>query len=246
MIKKVLIVDDEIHAQQVLKGMLEENFPTVKVVGTVGNVPEAVKAISALKPDIVFLDIEMPVYSGLELVDFFPKNNIDFHIVFVTAYNQYALDAFQLSATDYIIKPVQVDALKRAITKIERFQKQDLEVLTNNLNTEKVKKILLTEGNSKKIVALDEIIYLKADGSYCNFILTDGSRVYVTKRLGDFEYLTTHSFFRSHRSSMINLHHVKSISNADGGSIIMSNEEDLPISKDKRDELATLIKQFLI
>lgn len=246
MTKKALIVDDEVHAQHVLKGMIEENFPTLEVVGTASNVPEAVKAINSLAPDIVFLDIEMPVYTGLELLDFFPKEAVNFHIIFVTAYNHYALDAFQLSATDYIVKPVQLTALERAIKKIARFEAQSISVLKDNLDPGQEKKILLTEGQFKKIVCLNDIVYFKADGAYTNVILTDGTRIYVSKRLGDFEYLERFNFYRSHRSHIINLNHVASIASSEGRSIVMSNKEELSVSKDKREELTLLIKKLII
>ena len=112
---RAIIVDDELNARLALKGILEENFPEIEIVAENADVPSAVKSIHSFQPELVFLDIAMPGYSGLELLKFFDEKNINFKIIFVTAYAKYAINAFELSAVDYILKPVRIDALQRAL-----------------------------------------------------------------------------------------------------------------------------------
>lgn len=115
---RAIIIDDEANARAALRGIIEENIQMIEIVDETKNIPDGVKAIYKLKPDLVFLDIEMPGYSGLDILDFFNEGEVNFKIVFVTANNQHALDAFKLSAIDYIVKPVQLESIQRAINKL--------------------------------------------------------------------------------------------------------------------------------
>jgi two-component system, LytTR family, response regulator len=241
---KAIIVDDEVNARLVLKGMLEELYPEVVIAAEAKNIPEAVKAIHKHEPNLVFLDIEMPGHSGLEILEFFDRDNIKFKIIFVTAYSEYAINAFELSAIDYLLKPVRKEHLQRAISRLEPNVTHNYNTLFNNLYEPNNKKIVLKTGDGMLFINLDEIIYLKADGSYTNFYLTDGQVILVSKKLIEYERLEQIGrFMRIHRSHIINLNHIKKILKADGGFIVMSNNEELSISMEKRQFLLDKIAE---
>jgi two-component system, LytTR family, response regulator len=245
--KRALIIDDELNARAAIKGMISENFPEVELVGEAKDLPEGVKLIYSLQPDIVFLDIEMPGYSGLEILDFFAKDQINFKIIFVTAYNEYALNAFELSAVDYLVKPLQLDDLKRALKKLDTSPSQALEALRSNLSKDEPKKILINASGGYVFVNVEDILYIKADGSYSDIIMTGGDHHYVTKRIAEFERLQEMgNFLRIHRSQIINVDHIAKISRIDGGTVIMSNGDELSISKEKRAELEIMISKYKI
>lgn len=245
--KRAIIIDDELNARAVIKGMLSENFPQIELIGEAKDLPEGVKLIHAHQPDIVFLDIEMPGYSGLEILDFFGKGQITFKLIFVTAYNEYALNAFELSAVDYLVKPLQLSDLKRAINKLETVPTEAIEVLRSNLNPHDSKKILINSNGGYIFIEINDIIYIKADGSYSDIIMTGNEHHYVTKRIAEFERLQEMgNFLRIHRSQIINIDRIAKISRIDGGTVSMSNGDELSISKDKRAELEELINRFKI
>lgn len=235
---KAIIIDDETNARLVIRGMMKENFPAVQVLGEAKDLPSGVKLIHQFNPDIVFLDIEMPQFSGLEIVDFFPPEQINFQIIFVTAYDKYAIDAFKVSAIDYLIKPVQLEDLGRAIQKVENLNTLKYQTLKENLKSAKPKKILVNGAGGQIIIPIEDILYIKADGSYSDIFLADGTKHCVTKKLIDFEVLKqTNDFERVHRSFIINLQHVQKFFKSDGGGVVMSNGEELSVSKEKREEL---------
>ncbi|UJP64630.1 LytR/AlgR family response regulator transcription factor [Mongoliitalea daihaiensis] len=236
-----ILVDDEPIARLSLRGMLETYFPKIHIKGEAKNLPDAIKLIHQQKPDIIFLDIEMPGYSGLEILDFFNVQQLKSKIIFVTAYEEFALKAFELSAVDYLLKPIQKNALERALSKISSPQQEALQVLQENLKHHKPQKITLQTGEGLLFLKLDDIIYLKADGSYTHFFLSDNEKVIVSKRLLEYEkLLELGSFMRIHRSHIINLDHIKKITKEDGGGVVMSTGELLSISQEKKSELLAL------
>lgn len=239
---KTIIIDDEAHARTALRGIIDENLEGVTILGEAKNLPEGVKLIKKHQPDVVLLDIEMPEFSGLEILDFFNENEINFKIIFVTAYNQYALNAFQLSAIDYIVKPVQLEDIKRAFKKVDPFPTKNVKVLKSILSDSTEKKIILNVNGAQELIEINDILYIKADGSYSDVVLKN-KKVCVTKRIAEFEKLKDIGpFMRIHRSQIINTNHIKKISKADGGSVFMTDGEELSISKEKREELDQLLK----
>ena len=241
---KAIIVDDELNARLSLRGILEENFPNIIIVGESKDVPSAVKAIHEYKPDLVFLDISMPRYSGLELLKFFDESQITFKIIFVTAFSEYAINAFELSAVGYILKPVRVDALEKALHKImdNSNDLEKLKALQNNMENPLEKKVALNTGDGITFLELHDILYLKADGSYTHFYTTNRHRITVAKKISDFERLEAMgNFLRIHRSHIINLGRIQKILKQDGGTVIMENGESLSISADRK---ATLFEKF--
>jgi two-component system LytT family response regulator len=235
---KALIVDDELNARLALRGVLEENFPEITVVGECSDVPSAVQAIYQLSPNVVFLDISMPGYSGLELLNFFSPDKQTFKIVFVTAHNEYAINAFELSAIDYLLKPVRIEALRRAIGKLSEQTHQKFALLKENLQQQKSSKIALQTGDGITLVAIDDILYLKAEGSYTHFYTVNSKPMTITKKISEFEAIESRgNFMRVHRSHVVNLNRIRKILKKDRGVIEMENGDMLSISADKKQEL---------
>ena len=244
---KAIIVDDEINARLSLRGILEENFSHIQIVNECKDVPSAVKAIHELKPELVFLDISMPGYSGLELLKFFDESQINFKIIFVTAFSEYAINAFELSAVGYILKPVRVDALEKALQKImnSNHDLENLKALQNNMENPLEKKVALNTGDGITFLELNDILYLKADGSYTHFYTTNRHRITIAKKISDFERLEAMgNFLRIHRSHIINLARIQKILKQDGGTVIMENGESLSISAERKTSLYDKFQNF--
>lgn len=237
---KALIVDDEKNARDSLGMLLDAFCPDVSVVGEASDVPEAVKAIIKLKPDVILLDIEMPGYSGLQLLDFFDEPT--FKIIFTTAYDTYAIKAFELSAIDYLLKPVDGEKLASAIQKSKELlsldsYKEQLETLRSNYHgsEEHPKRLAIPVGHGYQFVAPNEILFLKADGAYCSIRLTDGQQLMVSKKLGTMQELLDYNrLFRCSRSYVVNLDYVVKFEKSDGGSISMQDGTQVALSKELR------------
>lgn len=240
---KAIIVDDEPNARKALRGMLNEQFEEVLVLADCGNVPEAVKMINRFKPDLIFLDIDMPGYSGFELLDFFDEQQIWFKIIFVTAYSEYSLKAFESSAVDYILKPVRLEHMKRAMRKVNINSPSPIQykVLRENFNLQNERKVVLQTSETIYVVNQDDIIFIQAEGSYTKIVTVSHGILTITKKLAEFEYLETDaSFFRAHRSYLVNLNHIKRIDKRDF-LLVMSNEAQVQLAQDKK---ALLIERF--
>lgn len=241
-----IIVDDEGKARRILESFLIEYCPQIQIMAIVEDVPRAVKAIQKFKPDVVFLDIEMPGYNGFQLLDFFDE--IDFEIIFATAYSEFALKAFQVSAIDYLLKPIQIDQLVAAVQKLEKIHgnsliRQRLQTLQQNLEEYKIKKIVLPLSEGSLFVELKDILYLKAEGSYASIYLKDGSKLMVSKNLRECEDQLTpeEGFFRTHRSFLVNTAHIKSISN-DATEAIMTNQANIIITRERKIDFLNYMK----
>lgn len=240
---KAIIVDDEPNARKALRGMLNEQFEEVLVLADCGNVPEAVKMINRFKPDLIFLDIDMPGYSGFELLDFFDEQQIWFKIIFVTAYSEYSLKAFESSAVDYILKPVRLEHMKRALRKVNINSPSPIQykVLRDNFNLQNERKVVLQTSETIYVVNQDDIIFIQAEGSYTKIVTVSHGILTITKKLAEFEYLETDaSFFRAHRSYLVNLNHIERIDKRDF-LLVMSNEAQVQLAQDKK---ALLIERF--
>ena len=242
----VIIIDDEQNARLALRGIITENFPELHIVDECNDVPTAVKAIMKHRPELIFLDISMPGYSGIELFKFIDLSELKVKVIFVTAYSEYAINAFELSAVDYILKPVRIDALRRAISKVLEKSEDHVHVLHENMTQAHSQKMALQTGEGLMIIPLSDIIYLKADGSYTHFILQSDKKITVTKKIADFARLEQMgAFLRIHRSHMINLDKVSKILKIDGGLVVMENGDQLSISTDKKQDLMSLFENRL-
>jgi two-component system, LytTR family, response regulator len=238
---KCIIIDDEPLGREFLKTILSENCPELQLVAMAEDVLSGVKIIQEHKPEIVFLDVEMPGYSGFQLLDFFEK--IDFQVIFTTAHTDYALKAFQVSAVDYILKPIRIEHIIRAVKKALILRgntegNENLQVLKENLKEGKIVKIAIPVGNALIFTSPEEIITVSADGSYTNIVLVDGKKYMISKKLKDFEDVLKDNplFFKTHRSYLINMKQVKQFNRSDGGIIVMNHDIEVPLSKERKDD----------
>lgn len=238
---RAVIIDDEVVAHDMLKTLLAQVAPDVIVQDTATLVSEGVKLIRRHQPEIVFCDIDMPVLTGLQLLDFFNPEEIGFELIFVTSYSEYAVKAFQLSAIDYLLKPVDKDLLVKAIDKVrqrknykqlERNQALKQMVANNHLD-----KIALPLAEGLRFVEIDNIVVMKADNVYTEVELRSGEVIVVSKPIKAFDkMLEAFSFFRPHRSYLINLRAVSTFIRSDGGSIVMDNNRNIPIARDRKED----------
>ncbi len=245
---KAIIIDDEEGAIRVLTNLLHQFMAEVEIVATARNVPDGVLAINRNKPDVVFLDIEMPDYSGFELLEFFKE--VDFEIIFTTAYSQYAIQAFEVSAVDYVLKPIQIDKLEASLVKLKsRLESHTmfdrLQALKTNLKDDLIKKIALPVSDGLLFINVEEIIHLDADGAYTKVWVKGGTSILVSKNLKYFEdLLEKHTpFFRPHRSNIINVNFLKKYSRHDE-LLIMDNNHEISLSKNRKQEFEEFMKNF--
>jgi len=241
---KAIIIDDEKMARMLLEGMLNEYNKDITVAETCSDLASGVLAIRKHKPDIVFLDIEMPGHSGLEILNFFGEDEINFSIVFITAYNQYALQAFKLSAVDYLLKPIEAEDLDAAIAKCKKGKThQNLAILKENLANPGNQKIAIPTLTSTKFIETKDIVYFKAEGAYTKILLKGGSELLVSKGLKRFEesLAMNKDFFRSHKSYLVNINFITEHIKSNGGSLILENQYEVGLSADKVAELHELM-----
>ena len=246
MVKKIkaIIVDDEESARDVLSNLIIRFCPQIEIITTCSNVLQAVEAIKKHQPDVAFLDIEMPNYAGYEIVSFFDEINFD--IVFVTAYDQYAIKAFELSAVDYILKPVEIDRLKSTVkrlsSKIELNQNQtNYKALTQNLKSNELNKLAIKQNGNHVIIDTKDIIAIEAQEAYSCIHSTTGDYL-MSKNLKHFETIleNNNNFFRSHKSWIVNLTHLINFSKSKL-EIELSNNITAKLSKYKKPEFETII-----
>ena len=232
-----IIIDDEKRARVSLALLLAEYCPNITVVAECENLPEGVKAIRKLQPNLVLLDIEMPGHSGLELLDFFDENEISFSIIFTTAYNEYALQAFKFSAVDYLLKPINPEQLTEAIARLEK-QNQKIEnykLLKENISQDSLTKIAVPSGNTLLFLDTTKISYIKGEGAYSDVVNTNETKNLVSRNLKNFEDIlcTDKRFLRVHKSYIVNFEQVISFNKSDGGSLELISGVHIPVSPDK-------------
>lgn len=248
---KAIIIEDEGKAAQLLELMLTNIDPNIVVVEKCKDLPSGVRSIKKNRPDMVFLDIEMPGYSGLQLLEFFNEDEIDFSIVFTTAFNDYAVKAFELSAIDYLLKPLQEDKLQHAIEKYKKIKlgssAKNIALLKHNLQTNLSRKIAIPVANGLEIIKLEDLNYFQAEGSYTKIFTRGKPPILVSKKLKYFEDLLEEdsSFIRCHRSYMVNIHSIKKYVKSDGGALIIEDGAEIPISVDKTEEILKLLNNLV-
>lgn len=245
--KKVVIVDDENGARELLAKLIQQNFKELEIIDKCDGISSAFKSINKNKPDLVFLDIEMPMGTGFELLSKF--DNINFDVIFVTAYNEYAIQAIKFSALDYILKPIDIDDLTQAVNKFLS-QKSDsidakIEALLSNIDgAVKHKKIVIADSDGLVFLKPEEIVRCESDGNYTQIHLLNNKKITSSKTLGDYEsFLVEQGFFRIHRSHIINLEHIKKFLKEDGGTILMSDDSKLEVSRRKKTEFLKLFTE---
>ena len=232
---KAIIIDDEKQARISLRLLLEEYCKDIEISSDCENLPEGVKAIRKHKPDVVFLDIEMPGHSGLELLDFFDETDINFSIIFTTAYNEFAVQAIRLSALDYLLKPIIPEELVAAVQKLEKQKKAQFSLLTENISKEIPEKIAIPSGTDLLLLNISEICYIKGEGPYSEVLLSNNTKHLVSRNLKNFEEVLQHckGFLRIHRSYIVNFNEAVSYSKSDNGWLNLKNGASVPISPEK-------------
>jgi two-component system LytT family response regulator len=239
---KCLIIDDEQSCIDTLRIMLEKKFAeTVYIAGTTTNPKEAQALISIHKPDLVFLDVEMPHVTGTELLQ--SLSNIDFQVIFTTAHQHYALQAIKLNALDYLLKPISLEELATAIQKCASRKQQGASLISDFLEQMRAgaagtRKISIASDNTVQFVPVTDIIRIESQSNYSNIHFTSRNKLLVAKTLKEFEeQLVPCNFLRIHHSHLINLEHVIGYKNLDGGYVIMRDNDIIEISRRKKQEV---------
>jgi len=237
---KIAIIDDEPDGAESLKLFLNNNYPDFDILGIANSVKTAVELLSTKKPDLVFMDIELPDGSGFDVLEQLTSHA--FSVIFVTAYNQYAIKAFKYSAADYLLKPFDFNDMDEAIKKILHketpiVQKEEkIETLLQNTKKEKPVKIVIATSDSIDFVNINDIIHIQSDGNYCTLRIKGRENLLVSKNLGEFEtMLEDYSFFRTHQSHIVNLNFVQKVSRFDGD-IVMEGGSTAILSRRKRND----------
>jgi len=243
---KAILVDDEINSLQNLQQKLIQFCPAIKIVVTAQQPEEAILFIHHYKPDVVFLDIDMPRMNGFTMIE--ELEEVDFEIVFTTAYNHYAVDAIRISAFDYLVKPVSVKDLQLCVDRLVesriRKTKERLDVLRQGLSDSRSQedKIAIPTADGIDLIYIKEIISIESDSNHSKLILNNGQSLSVMKPLKDMEeLLLKYRFYRISTSHLINLSLVKRYVRGDAGDVIMQNGDSIPVSKRKKDEFLKLI-----
>ena len=237
---KVVIVDDEPDAVKFIQGIISEYCPNLEVAGIANSARDGVSVISQAQPDLVFLDVQMPHGSGFDLLSAFPVKTFD--VIFITAYNHYAIQAIKFSAVDYILKPVNISELIDAVKKVEEkrsnqeYRNLNYGNLLENLRTPRPSKLAIPTNDGIEYLNTSEIIRIEADRSYSWFFLTEKRKYLVSRNLKEYqELLLDMEFFRPHNSHLINMIFVKKFIRHEGGYIEMTDGSNVPISRGKRD-----------
>ncbi|WP_452226381.1 LytR/AlgR family response regulator transcription factor [Lacinutrix cladophorae] len=247
---KAIIIDDEKRARRILSTIIKEECPEIKSVLEAENLKDGVSIIKTKKPDIVFLDIEMPNHSGLQILEFFKNEPIHFQIIFTTAYGHYAIEAFKLSAVDYLLKPIDIEEIKTAISKAtsnaeENFIKEKLINLERSFEQLALNKIALEVPKGIRFVSHEDILFFEADGAYTKVYLQNGKTELICKTLKHFaeQLVNKPLFYKPHRSFLINLKYMTEITKKDGLQVIMSNNKSIPIARERKEDFMEIINR---
>ncbi len=243
-----IIIDDEANNRENLLNILEKYCPSINVVAVCSNAFEGYQKITELQPDLVFLDIEMPGTDGFSMLE--SLSDLNFEVIFVTAFSNYAIKAIKFSALDYIVKPIDTMELLKAIDKAvqkkkEKFENKRMINLIENQSKEGNRKILALPLSDKiEFVEVSNIIRCQADGNYTIFYLKNGEKLLISKTLKEYdELLTPFNFMRVHQSHLLNLDEIKSFVKIDGGYILMKDGSNITISRQRREIVLQALKK---
>lgn len=248
---RTIIIDDEEMPRNALKSIIAGRLPNIEVVAEAESVESGTEAIIQKKPDLVFLDIDLKDGTGFELLE--KLHPVQFKVIFITGFRDFAIKAFKFSALDYILKPINSEELVNAVIKAENeiklsVQSMKLDVLLSNIKTSSngSKKIVLKTQEFIHLVDIQSIIHCQSDNSYITFYLNTCKKIVITGKLKDYEeILEPHGFFRVHQSHLVNLHSISRFDKREGGFIIMNNEETVPVAQRKRQELIKIFENML-
>ena len=248
---QTILIDDEPRGINSMQKLLQLNCPDVNVVTTCTSADEAYEKINEHHPDLVFLDISMPVKNGFDLLK--EVKDIRFEVIFVTAHNTFMMEAFHFSAIDYLLKPVEdellIEAVKRAEKRIiDKAGSNNIQALLYNMTqkqTPKNMKLCIPSLKGFQVVELNDILYAEAAGNYTNFYFSNQHTICTSKPIHEYEELLEDAgFVRIHKSYLVNLLHVKEYLRGEGGSVILSNSKELEVSRRKKDIFLGRMKEF--
>lgn len=235
---RAIIVDDELHGRENLKNLLEGYCPEIEVIATAESAVQAKVLVLEKDPDVVFLDINMPVLNGFDFLESLEQQN--FLLVFVTAYEQYGIKAVKAHPVDYLLKPINIKELRQTVKQLVSRSKE-----ITKTQRGKSSKIMVPVAHGFKIMDCDHIIRFMADDCYTKIFTNDGKVITVSKTLKEFEsIISAENFYRIHKSHLINLHYVKEFSKLDGGIVIMKDGSKLDLSRRKIHDFVQRVKQF--
>ena len=242
-----IIIDDEQSAREGLRIILKKYCPDIDIVASCEKPEIGLEKVKELKPDLVFLDVQMPRLSGFDLLE--KIGEINFEVIFITSYDKYAIKAIKFSALDYLLKPIDIDDLVQAVEKINEKQHKEVanykSLLANMKNrSEKLTRLAIPTENEIVMQDLKDIIYCLADGSYCTIYLVDDKKITVSKMLKDFEnILPENDFCRIHHSSLVNMAHVVKYVRGEGGYVVMTGGVHLDVSRRKKEGFIQLLNK---
>jgi two-component system LytT family response regulator len=252
-----LLIDDEANSRQAIKNLLAKLCPDVEIAGEAKNAAQGIEMILSLKPQLVFLDIQMPGKTGFDMLASLDK--IEFDIIFTTAYHEYAVKAFRFSAIDYLLKPIDPDDLLAAVDKVKEKQspasagqvdllKQLWQQLSAGQNVQsKNQKLALATQEGIHLAEVKDIVWCESLGSYTKFYLANGEKLITSRLIKEYEeILTDYHFFRVHQSHIINLHHVKKYVKGDGGQVWMSDGTEVEVARRRKDEFLTALSSYYV
>lgn len=244
---KAVIIDDEKASREALHGLLKRYCKNVELIGQADGYNSGIELLKTHKPDVVFLDIQMPDGTGFKLLE--DIENIDFEVIFSTAFDQYAIKAIKYSALDYLLKPVNPEDLINSIDKLEEKLKRgkdniNIRFLIDSMKNKgnESKKIVLSTSEGMHIVEIDNIIRCESEDYYTKFFFNDGKSIMVSRTLKENEeMLSDYNFIRSHKSHLVNIRYIKSFLKMDGGSILMKDGTHIPVSRRKRELVMNIL-----
>lgn len=243
---RAILIDDELTSLKNMEQKLEEFCKSVTVIAATQNPEEAISLIRSLRPDVLFLDIEMPRMSGFRMLE--ELGDYEAEIIFTTAYNHYAIDAMHISAFDYLVKPVAIEELELAVNRLLKkkiMQTQErLHILKDSMNQAKSQenRIAVPLNEGFEFVVIKNIVRIESSGSYSRLFVLNGQSLLVTKLLKDFEdLLTPYRFFRVHNSHLINLDYIKKYLRGVGGQVLMENGDIIDVARRKKEEFVSIL-----
>ena len=244
---KILVVDNETNIRESIVLMIENFCPFDAEIYQATGVLDGLKAITEINPNVLFLDVELDDGTGMDLLS--KLSEIDFHVVFITAHNKYAIDAFRHSAIDFLLKPIQPDELIDAFDKISKQAKnknllEQIHIMQDSLNkiASSGKKIVLKDSNSIYFVNVNDIIRCESDGQYTEFYIDNLKKIVISKPLKEYEeLLEPYGFIRPHHSHIINTNKILRFDKVDGGSLIMQNNDEIPVSHRKKTQILKVL-----
>jgi len=244
---KAILIDDELSSLQNLRQKIDEFCPDLQVIAMAQKPEEAMLLIKHHKPDVIFLDIEMPKMSGFRMLEELGECN--FEIIFTTAYNHYAIDAIRISAFDYLMKPISIKELQASVDRLSRMRsfsqtREKIDILKNSMSEKKSQedKIAIPTSEGLEFIPIKNILHIESSSNYCKIFFTESKSLLVTKLLKDFEdMLQPYHFYRIHNSHLINLNYIQKYVKANGGQVMMKDGTVIDVARRKKEEFLKMI-----